>query len=272
MKKISEKYSIQIANDLESRFSAYRFVYKAYLQKGYATENASQLWLSVFDALPTTTTLIVTCNQTKAILGTMTMVFDSPIGLPSDEIFKSTNDTFRNSQQNLAEVVSLVLDASCRNDTCFLLGRIFNYFFYIAGYQLTGVNATDFLITINPRHENFYKKVALFERAADDVRFYKKVNNAPAVLLRANFDIIRANSSLANGSRQCCGQNSRIVYQHFHEEDEEEDVLAFIRYSVNPWTEHEFRYFLIEQTKLLEKATPHQLHYFQKIFPNVFAN
>jgi hypothetical protein len=53
-------------------------VYSLYIEKGYAKLNpANDMWLSLFDALPETTTLLV--EREGQAVGTLTVIFDSPL-------------------------------------------------------------------------------------------------------------------------------------------------------------------------------------------------
>ena len=73
------KFSIRTANRLELRQEAYKLLYKIYSKMGIAQDKSTDLWLSIFDALPETTTLVAEDHKGE-IGGAITLVFDSPLG------------------------------------------------------------------------------------------------------------------------------------------------------------------------------------------------
>jgi hypothetical protein len=79
------EFRITVANDFESRRSAYELVYRLYRERGYADENQSRMWLSLYNLLPDTTTLIVLRGD--EVVGTLTVVCDGPLGLPGDTLY-----------------------------------------------------------------------------------------------------------------------------------------------------------------------------------------
>ena len=84
---ISDRCAIRVANRFKLRQKAYEFVYNVYLDEGYINKENSKLRLSIYHALPDTTTFIAEDHKGN-FCGTLTMVFDSPIGLPSDLQYK----------------------------------------------------------------------------------------------------------------------------------------------------------------------------------------
>ena len=72
------KFSIRTANRPGLRQEAYKLLYKIYSKMGIAQDKSTDLWLSIFDALPETTTLVAEDHKGE-IGGAITLVFDSPI-------------------------------------------------------------------------------------------------------------------------------------------------------------------------------------------------
>jgi hypothetical protein len=85
LKFFNEQCIVHVANRPIFRQKAYELVYKLYDEKGFTKNKDLDLWLSIFDALPATTTFI-SQNAQGCIEGALTVVFDSPIGLPADEL------------------------------------------------------------------------------------------------------------------------------------------------------------------------------------------
>jgi hypothetical protein len=75
----------RVARTREELEKAYSLVYKEYLRRGYVKQNASGLRISIYNALPQTTTFISIIE--KEIIATATVIPDSYLGLPMDEIY-----------------------------------------------------------------------------------------------------------------------------------------------------------------------------------------
>ncbi|UCH92143.1 MAG: hypothetical protein JSV88_17845 [Candidatus Aminicenantes bacterium] len=264
-KKIDGIFSIQVANNLETRLSAYQLVYKSYLKKGLINKRTQhKLWVSEFNALATTMTLLIKKN--KRIIGTITLILDSPIGLPTDSIYKQENDKLRHSKMKLAELSSLALDASKNHEALFLMARFLNYAYLIALYGLSGKKATDFVISVNPRYENFYKRFFLFEKIGG-FRYYGWVNNAPAILLKLDVETIQNHMPLKNAPQGTGPDHSPLLYKYFHKKQEEEEFVHFLKESHKPWSKEEFRYFLKGKADILENTTLDKKQSLKKFIP-----
>jgi len=89
--------------------TATRLVYVQDERIGTAATNTAGLRLSLHHALPSTRTLIA-CRPPHGILATLTVVADSPIGLPMDDQFKGLLDGLRRQRVVLAELAWLAVD------------------------------------------------------------------------------------------------------------------------------------------------------------------
>jgi len=312
------RYTIRVANDLESRRKAYQLVYSLYLEKEYAKPHPSKMWLSIFDALPETTTLLVerrmvegggwkvegqrqkssgqslpasTLNpqpSTAAVpVGALTVVFDSPMGLPADQLYKPELDALRAQGRRLSEIVSLGV-AEEAGAGAQIMVQLFN-FVYLLSKKVRG--ATDFMITVNPRHVRFYEKTLLFQAAGPE-RSYDKVGGAPALLLRLDLGVPEERVRLEHGisgdinSRRpghaeaapveptppalrrggslCPPKSkSRTLYPMFHAPAEEPEIISGLAASLRPMTEPELGYFFVAETDVLATATPEQRAFVQ---------
>ncbi len=296
-----------MANDLESRKKAYELIYRLYLEKEYARPHPSKMWLSIFDALPETVTLLVERTAVEGgrwkvegrsnpatstfdpplstlhlpppspslhpppstaatPVGALTVVFDSPMGLPADKLYKPELDALRASGRRLAEVVSLGVadDAGVGSE---VLVKLFDFAYFVA----RGIRgATDFVNTVNPRHARFYERLMLFAPAGPE-RDYEKVGGAPAVLLRLDFDVAEAQRQLSVGSCQLSEHkatgNSRSIYGQFRAVWEERKTIAALAGQLRPMTGEELDYFLVAETDLLAQAAPEQRAYVQTCHP-----
>jgi hypothetical protein len=255
-------YTVRVANDLESRQKAYRLVYRLYLEKEYAQPRPSRMWLSIFDALPETTTLLIERTDTGAAVGALTVAVDSPMGLPADKLYGPELDALRASGRRLAEIVSLGVADDLAGGMQVLV-KLFNFGYFVAR-GLQGV--TDFVVTVNPRHVNFYQRLMLFEAAGPE-REYAKVGGAPAVLLRLDLAVPEEQVRLERGPQELRPTRSRTIYKSFLTVREEPAVVAGLRGSLRPMSSREIGYFLVAETDILAEASEEQRAVIGKLHP-----
>ena len=249
------RYTIRMANDLESRRKAYRLVYRLYLEREYARPHPSEMWLSLFDALPGTSTLLVEKADAGEAVGALTVVLDSPMGLPADDLYRPELDALRASDRRLSEIVSLgVAESPEAGAGSWILVELFN-FVYLLARRIRG--ATDFVITVNPRHVRFYERTLLF-RTAGPERNCVKVGGAPALLLRLDLAVPEERVSLEHGPVGSRPPKARTLYPMFHAPSEEPGIVAGLGAQMRSMSDAELDYFLAGATKLLAEASPAQ--------------
>ena len=254
------RYTIRVANDRVTRERAYKLIYGLYLEKEYAApSNASRMWLSLHDALPETTTLVVE-RADGVMVGALTVVFDSPMGLPSDELYAVEMAALRAQGRRLGEVVSLGVSEGIEGGRAVLV-KLFNFAYFVA----RGIRgATDFTITVNPRHVRFYKRLMRFEEVGPE-RECKKVGGAPAVLLRLDFAVGEADCAAAEPG---VSGEVRSIYGQFCAASEAPEAIAGLRCSLRAMSEDDLRYFFVEKTDLLAEAWPKDRHAIEDAYPS----
>ncbi len=253
-------YSVSVAADLATRRAAYRLVYSLYLEKEYAAPHPSRMWLSIFDALPETTTLVVKRGQ--EVVAALTVIFDSPMGLPADRLYRDELDAMRRAGRRPAEIVSLGVSPNAEKGSEILV-KLFN-FVYLLSRKIRG--ATDFLNTVNPRHAGFYKRTLLFKQAGP-VRDYDRVGGAPAVLIRLDLAVPDEQIRLEHGPIESRPPKSRTLYSMFPSPREEPALVETLARSLRPMTQRELRYFFTEKTNIIKEATAPQRHYVEDCYP-----
>lgn len=177
------EYSVRVADTLDLRRRAWRLTYECYHKKGYAGERDGGLWFGPHDVREETLTLL--CERRGRAVAALTLVFDSPWRLPADELYAAELDALRARGRRVCELVSLVsVEEGLRG------AEVVMYLFkfaYLAARKLE--NATDFVVTVNPRHAPYYVNALLFGQAGGEVPC-PKVGGAPAVLL--GLDLVNA--------------------------------------------------------------------------------
>ncbi|HOX06003.1 MAG TPA: radical SAM protein [Planctomycetota bacterium] len=244
-------YSIRVAASAEDRRKAWRLAYRVYRGKDYAGPNAQELWYGLHDALPGTTTLLVErqepagSSRTQSVpVAALTLVFDSPLGLPADELYRSELDGLRAGGRKLCEIVSLVSIETDLRRGAEIMKHLFKLA-YLVAHHLEG--ATDFLITVNPRHVSFYKRMLLMTEAGPE-RAYAKVGGAPAVLL--GLDLVAAWETYREHFGHLDGD--RNLYRFFL--DRAGELREWLRGARRPLDEASLRRYFVEERPLLAGA------------------
>lgn len=173
----------RVARTKEELEKAYSLVYREYIKKAYMNENCSGLRFSIYNALPLTTTFVA-ITESGDIIATATVIPDSPLGLPMDEICEKELSGFRTQGRKLCEISMLA------SDTEFLkhaplslpLRKIFPLFLLfkaLLDYARESLSLDIMCITINPKYKTIFNFLAF--RDMGGIKPYPEVNGAPAL-------------------------------------------------------------------------------------------
>ena len=169
--------------------AAMRLVYQAYLRRGYLSPRPSGLKLSLFHALPETATFVAV-RQDGEVIGTVTAIPDSSLGLPMDDVYHAELDALRGAGHRLAEV-SMLMFQGCPEpagtfplltaDKLQMSLRLFKAMFDHLRCQTT---ATELVACFNPKHDILYRFLHLEPLGA--LKSYPGANGSPAVARHLN--------------------------------------------------------------------------------------
>ncbi len=167
------------ANTLDELGQARELVLRTYIRKGYVQDGG--LNQDRANAYRDAQTFVA--KRGDSVVMTVTLVPDSPLGLPMDEIYGAEMDLLRHQRRVLAEA-SAFAGHECLGSqgmSCYLALARQLYF------HARGAGVDDLCIAVNPRHSAFYERVLLFEDLGDtDPRPYPRVSNHPACGKRLN--------------------------------------------------------------------------------------
>lgn len=155
-----------IRSQSEAR-EAFSLVYSQYLKRHYCQPNDMRIYFTPSVFLPESRTIVL--KKDNVLVGTVSIIVDSPAGLPMEELFPKEIKALRRPGRKLCEVVMLALDNSCLKKGLFSLtdfekmSRLFSLFraLYRSSYLDLGV--TDLVINMNPKHIALYEYI-LFKR------------------------------------------------------------------------------------------------------------
>ncbi|MBR0568036.1 hypothetical protein J5J83_18085 [Azoarcus sp. L1K30] len=172
---LSEKLVFKLAETREELEACFHLLHDAYVDAGFMQPDPSAMRVTVYHALPTTSTLL--CRYGERVVGTLSLIRESAMGFPMQRIFDL--DAVRRQGGNIAEVSALAIDPRFRSASGKILLPLMKFMYEYATRQF---DTRHLVIAVNPRHVGFYEAVLCFRRLAQrPVAHYDFVNGAPAV-------------------------------------------------------------------------------------------
>jgi len=147
------------AENIEDLKTCYKIIYQGYLARGYCQENPSQLHYNYHAFLPKSRTLLL--RDKGKIAGTISVIPDSPCGLPMDSLYQTELDQLRTKDRKLAEVSLLALASTGPKKVFSLTNfekqfKLFRLFKILVEYSRMVEGVTDFVIGVHPKHASLY--------------------------------------------------------------------------------------------------------------------
>lgn len=196
--------SFKIAETYEEIEEALGLVYAGYLERGLVAQNSAQLRLTKYHALPTSPILIA--QQGREIVGTLTLILDSPLGMPLESLWNL--DRFRQRYRRPAEVSSLAIKKPFRARRGEILFPLCKFMYMYAKHHL-GVDLL--LAAVSPSVQEFYRSILLFTPIDHRVLTYDFAQGARAVGLYLPLD----GSEDTLWGNEYLGWGSRDYYSYF---------------------------------------------------------
>jgi hypothetical protein len=239
-------YRFRIARTRHERERSYGLMYDIYERTGYAHDHPARMWLTLYELLPDSVTLVVLRDEEVA--ATLTLVFDSPFGLPDDETYRDELDRMRASGCRLCQIISLGVNVP-RRASRRILGRLFDFAYLIARRVR---RATHFVHTVIPKHAPFYRDQLLFMDEGEE-RFQQKTG-ATVVLLSIPLDT----PDWVEGDLR-----KHTFYRFFLEGAEEREAVEQLEQSIRPPSLEDMHHFLSTKPELWRKACEDQKTYLE---------
>lgn len=172
-----------IARDQTSFEEAFNLVYDAYVKVGLQAENESRIRFTKYHLIPSTKVFVAVfrpellkpdfqrerVNDNKRVVGTLTLVADSGLGIPMETVCGPEVQAMRARGSRFAEVIALAIDPEFRkhNVIMYLYRIMFEY------ARLKGL--TDICCAVTKRHIQFYRDILLF-RPVGEIHAYAAGN------------------------------------------------------------------------------------------------
>lgn len=244
-----EPQSIRIrpVSDRRELEEAYRLVYMNYLRRGYIQPCPSEMRLTVFNAFPGTMTFVGMVHD--RLVSTVTLVEDTPVGLPMDEIYHEELQALRDAGRHPVEVTMLADRRLSIQRSFLMLLRLMKLVF---DYSTLVLKANDMCITVNPHHDRFYQEYLLFQPLGG-LRAYPSVANNPAIGRRLDLDRVR----------EACEGRENLLRQFFEDRTPLKTFESGYRFN-----QDDMRHFFVELTPTLQEAAPEAIRCLRVRYPD----
>jgi hypothetical protein len=185
---IGRNIEVKIASERQEWEEAFQLVASNYRARGYEAAWAKPLRYTAFHALPNTQTLVA--KHDGHVVATLSLVVDNTLmGLPMECIYGPEVQTLRQEGRRLGEVTSLADTGLGVRE--FL--QVFVTLIRLMVHHHVGQGGDTCVISVNPRHRNFYSKVIGFVPLGP-CRSYPCVQDAPAEAYVVDLKTMKANA------------------------------------------------------------------------------
>src|SRR5882724_13238169 len=118
----AEGLDFGLATDRDTFEQAFRLQHDQYVAQGYMDPHPTGLRLNIHSALPSTRVFVAKADG--RVVGTMTLIVDSQLGLPMDQIYAGDLGGIRSERHQLTEASGLALDPDCQRSGVAILMRL----------------------------------------------------------------------------------------------------------------------------------------------------
>ncbi|MFZ4285173.1 GNAT family N-acetyltransferase [Variovorax sp. HJSM1_2] len=166
---------LKIAQTRDELEACFRLLHDAYVGSGYMLPDPSGLRVTLYHALPTTTTLCALYDG--QVVGTISLIRQSAFGFPMQAVFNL--ESVKQRKGKIAEVSALAVHPQFRQSGGAVLFPLMKFMYE---YCTSCFDTHHVVIAVNPKQIDLYEALLLFERLpAPVVEKYDFVNGAPAV-------------------------------------------------------------------------------------------
>ncbi len=170
-----DRLQLKIADTREELEACFRLLHDAYVSSGFMKPDPSGMRVTIYHALPTTTTLCA--KYDGEVVGTLSLIRDSAFGFPLQSIFDLSG--VRAKEGNIAEVSALAVHPKFRKTGGAILFPLMKFMYE---YCTTFFDTRHLVIAVNPNRIELYESLLFFQRlTANVVENYDFANGAPAV-------------------------------------------------------------------------------------------
>ena len=171
----SSRLQLKIAETKEELEACFAVLHDAYVDSGFMKPDPSGMRVTIYHALPTTTTLCA--KYDGEVVGTISLIRESALGVPLQKIFDL--NSVREKEGLIAEVSALAVHRRFRKTGGSILFPLMKFMYE---YCTTFFDTRHLVIAVNPSHIEMYESLLFFKRlTANMVESYDFVNGEPAI-------------------------------------------------------------------------------------------
>ncbi len=165
--------TIKIADTSSELSSAFSLTQRSYEKANLLNKNSSRQRLTKYHLLPTTKVIVAKVGDT--VIGTISLILDSPIGLPIDSMVPI--DLMRKNMKRICEVSSFAIDEKWRSRAN---GLFFPLTLFTLKYSIELMKADSLVIVTNERARFIYEDIFFFNPISLCPDRYRNVNDQNA--------------------------------------------------------------------------------------------
>ncbi|MFW5781697.1 MAG: N-acyl amino acid synthase FeeM domain-containing protein, partial [Candidatus Muiribacteriaceae bacterium] len=158
---------LKVAENENEYIGSFSLVHDVYSEMGVMEKKKNGMRVSVFNTLPSTKVLVL--RNGREIASTMTLIFDSELGLPSDDLFREEIDAFRRKGLRILEVGAFASRKDVREQNPRIAIELCKAAIGFADYA-----DVDILIAgVNPKYTRIYRKMLGFDFVGEPKEYPK---------------------------------------------------------------------------------------------------
>ncbi len=169
-------FVVKVADTEEELEAAFRLLHDCYSGQKLMEKRPDGLRTTVYSFLPETSTIIAKLDG--EVVGTLSVIRDNRMGLPSDKDYARENQKKRQEGFKLVEISALGIRKDFRKSNHSISFFLMNYIYH----YIRMLDADCMVVTLHPRAKEFYKALFGFHQMGRVIQ-YKFVNGAKAALL-----------------------------------------------------------------------------------------
>ncbi len=155
--QLPTQLQVRLAETTAEMEQAFKILHDAYVAEGLVQETSFGIRVTKYHALPTTSLVVAVLG--KRVVGTLTIIQDSFLGLPIDHAYDISE--FRIRGNRLIEVSALAVTPEFRKTSGTIFLPLTNFMFR---YCKECLGADYILATTSRAHAEFYEAILLFKR------------------------------------------------------------------------------------------------------------
>ncbi|NOT80372.1 MAG: hypothetical protein HOP07_15365 [Bacteriovoracaceae bacterium] len=255
-----EGLRFKLAETKEELEQAFRLLYRSYVAAGSMKPNTSEMRITPYHALPSTSVLIAVLDG--KVIATISVFRMGPFGIPASKVFNVKS--LLESGVRFAEISSLTLDEEYRNDNREIIFGILKYLYeYTTKYF--GIEMK--LIVIKPFRRYFYESLLLFKSLENKVvKNYSFSNGATVIAEFLDLKSQKARYKEIYSSYP----DEKNLYKYFCEKE-----IANFEFPERPFnmisdpvmTPELMSYFFCEKTTIIRDMTDGERKILQSLYP-----